>query len=71
MSLNPSRIGLGRNTWIVYLLVEIALFLAANITAKSTGHPGTVSNVFFVTFIVGLVVAAMLGVTMLVRSRRG
>ncbi|MBV9805156.1 MAG: hypothetical protein JO130_18295 [Solirubrobacterales bacterium] len=68
MSLNLTRFS--RNTWIAYLLVEIGLFLVANLTAKSASHPGTVSNVFFDTFIVGLVIAAALGITALVRSRR-
>jgi len=70
MSINPSRLSLSRNTWIAYLLVEVALFLLANFTAKNSSHPGTVSNIFFATFIVGIVVAAVLGVTELVRSRR-
>ena len=70
MSINPTRISLSRNAWIAYLLTEIALFLAANFTAKSSSHPGTVSNVFFVTFIAGLIVGAVLGVITLVRSRR-
>jgi hypothetical protein len=70
MSINPSRLSLSRNTWIGYLMLEIMLFLLANVTAKNASHPGTVSNIFFITFIVGLVVAAVLGITELVRSRR-
>ena len=70
MSVNPSRISLSRNTWIAYLLVEIGLFLVANLTAKNSNHPGTISNAFFITFIVGLVIAAVLGIATLVRSRR-
>jgi uncharacterized integral membrane protein len=70
MSINSSRLRLTRNAWIVYLLVEVALFLLANFTANSSSHPGTVSNVFFSAFIVGLILAVLLGATELIRSRR-
>ena len=67
MSINRS---LSRTGWIAYVAVEIALFVLANVTAKSSSHPGTVSNVFFGAFIAGLVLAVLLGVTELIRSRR-
>ncbi|MGZ4247680.1 MAG: hypothetical protein ACXVUE_05135 [Solirubrobacteraceae bacterium] len=70
MSVNSSRVSLTRNAWIVYLLVEVGLFLIANLTAKNSSHPGTVSNIFFGAFIVGLVLAVLLGASELVRSRR-
>jgi hypothetical protein len=70
MSTNSSRLSLNRNTWIAFLLVEVALFVTANVTAKSAGHPGTVSNLFFVAFVAGLVLAVLLGATELIRSRR-
>lgn len=70
MSINSSRLSLTRNAWIVYLLVEVALFLLASLTANSSSHPGTVSNVFFVAFIAGLVLAVLLGASELIRSRR-
>jgi hypothetical protein len=70
MSINSNRLSLTRNAWIGYLLVEVALFLTANLTAKNSSHPGTVSNVFFDAFIAGLVLAVLLGATELIRSRR-
>ena len=70
MSINSSRLSLTRNAWIAFLLGEAALFVTANVTAQNASHPGTVSNVFFVAFIAGLVLAVFLGATELIRSRR-
>ena len=60
MSLNPSRLAISRTGWMLYAIVEVALFVGANLTARSSSHPGTVSNVFFITFIAGLVLAILL-----------
>ena len=70
MSVNPTRPTLTRTGWIIYGIVEVVLFLAANFTAKDASHPGTVSQVFFATFITGLVLALVLGVLAIVRQRR-
>jgi hypothetical protein len=70
MSLNPPRRILSRNGWIAYAAVEVALFVVANLTAKSSSHPGTASNAFFITFIAGLVLALLLGAATLVLGRR-
>jgi hypothetical protein len=69
MSLNPSRLAISRTGWILYAIVEVALFAGANLTAKNSSHPGTVSNVFFLTFIVGLVSALLLGAATLIQHR--
>jgi F420-0:gamma-glutamyl ligase-like protein len=69
MSLNPSRVAISRTGWMLYAIVEVALFIGANFTAKNSSHPGTVSNVFFITFIVGLVLAVLLGAATLIRQR--
>jgi hypothetical protein len=69
MSLNPSRLAISRTGWILYAIVEVALFAGANLTAKNSSHPGTVSNVFFITFVVGLVAALLLGTTTLIQRR--
>ncbi len=53
MSANPTRLTLTRTGWIIYGIVEVALFLIANFTAKNASHPGTVSQIFFTAFIVG------------------
>ncbi len=70
MSANPTRLTLTRTGWIIYGIVEVALFLTANFTAKNASHPGTVSQIFFTTFIAGLVLALALGVATIVRQRR-
>ncbi len=70
MSLNPSRVAISRTGWILYAIVEVALFLAANLTAKNSSHPGTVSNIFLIAFIVGLVMAFLLGAATLIGQRR-
>jgi hypothetical protein len=67
MSINPS---LSRTGWAAFGVVEIALFVIANVTATNGSHPGTVSNVFFVAFIVGLVLGVALGASALIRQRR-
>ena len=65
-----SRLTISRSGWVMYGIVELALFVMANVTAKNASHPGTVSQIFFFTFIVGLVLAVALGVMTLVRQRR-
>ena len=69
MSLNPSRLAISRTGWILYAIVEVTLFAGANLTANNSSHPGTVSNVFFVAFIVGLVAAVLLGAATLIQHR--
>jgi hypothetical protein len=71
MSLNPPRLTLSRTGWIIYGIVEVALFLVANFTAKSAGHPGTVSQICWITFLVGLLLAFALGAREIIRHRRG
>jgi uncharacterized membrane protein YdcZ (DUF606 family) len=69
MSVNVSRIS-NRTAWISYAALEVVLFLLASVTAKSSSHPGTVSNVFWSAFIVGLALGAVVLAFSLVRSRR-
>ncbi len=70
MSLNPTRLTIGRNGWIAYAIIEVALFAVANLAAKNASHPGTVSTIAFSTFLAGLAIALLLGVAALVRRRR-
>lgn len=70
MSLNPSRVAISRTGWILHTIVVVALFVAANLTAHSSSHPGTVSELFFIAFIVGLGLALLLGSATLIRKRR-
>jgi hypothetical protein len=47
------------------------LFALANLTAKNSSHPGTVSNVFFIVCIIGAVLLVTLALITVVKSRRG
>jgi hypothetical protein len=52
------------------LVTEVVLFVLAGVTSKNSHHPGTVSNVFWDIFLIGLVVLLVLVVSTVVRSRR-
>jgi hypothetical protein len=62
---------LSRRAWIVLVVADVLLFALANLTAKNSSHPGTVSNVFFVAFVIGAVLLITLAIATLVKSRRG
>ena len=70
MSVNPTRLALTRTGWIIYGIVEVALFLIANFTAKNASHPGTASQIFFTTFIAGMLLGVALGAMAVLRQRR-
>ena len=61
---------LSRKHWLAFIGVEIVLFVLANVTAKNSHHPGTVSQIFWYAFLLGVVVLVVLGLTARVRSRR-
>jgi hypothetical protein len=61
---------LNRRNLIGLFVVDVVLFVIANVTAKNSSHPGTVSNVVWVLFLVGVLALIVLGVVTLVRSRR-
>jgi hypothetical protein len=50
--------------------VVVALFVVANVTAKSAKSPGTLSNVAWGLFLFGAVALVVVGVAALVGSRR-
>ncbi|MHB8235542.1 MAG: hypothetical protein ACYDHT_12905 [Solirubrobacteraceae bacterium] len=52
------------------MAVEVVLFVLANVTAKNSSHPGTLSNVFFVAFVAGAVLLIVLALISVVKSRR-
>ena len=66
-----SLTALSRRTWIGLVAADIVLFALANLTAKNSSHPGTVSNVFFIAFVIGAVLPIALAITTVVKSRRG
>jgi hypothetical protein len=59
-----------RRTWIGLVLADVALFVLANLTAKNSSHPGTVSNVIFIAFVIGTVLLITLAIATVVSSRR-
>jgi hypothetical protein len=61
---------LSRRNLIALALADVVLFALANITAESSRSPGTVSNVAWVLFLVGLVALIGTSVLALTRSRR-
>jgi uncharacterized integral membrane protein len=66
-----SHTALSRRTWIALVAADVILFVLANLTAASSSHPGTASNIFFVAFIVGAVLLIALAVVTIVKTRRG
>jgi len=52
------------------VVLEVALFVIAGVTSKSNHHPGTVSNVFWGAFLVGVVLLILLVLATGVRSLR-
>jgi uncharacterized membrane protein YtjA (UPF0391 family) len=70
MSATSNRLALTRRSWILLAVVEVVLFVIANVTAKSTGHPGTASQIAWVVFLVGVLLMIVLGVAAVIRSRR-
>ena len=66
-----SLTALSRRTWIGLVAVDVVLFALANLTAKNSSHPGTVSNVFFIAFVIGAVLLIALALITVVNSRRG
>ncbi|HEY5317513.1 MAG TPA: hypothetical protein VIJ20_06000 [Solirubrobacteraceae bacterium] len=61
---------IGRRPVIAALVVEVVLFVIANVTAKSSSSPGAVSQVAWAVFLVGIVLLIALGVAAWVTSRR-
>jgi hypothetical protein len=54
-----------------YLAVaDVALFVLSNVTSKSNSHPGAVSNVLWVVFLLGVLLLIVLAVVARVQSRR-
>jgi len=61
---------LRRRNLLAIFVVEVVLFVLAGVTSKNSHHPGTVSNVFWDVFLVGVVLLVVLAVAALVQSRR-
>ena len=65
-----ARTPISRRAWIGCVVADVVLFLLANLTAKNSSHPGTLSNVFFVAFVIGTALLIALAVLTTVQSRR-
>jgi high-affinity Fe2+/Pb2+ permease len=61
---------LTRKHWLAFIGLEIVLFVLAGVTSKNSHNPGTVSNIFWVAFLIGVVLLVVLGVIALIRSQR-
>lgn len=66
-----SLTALSRRTWIALVAADLALFVVANLTAKSSSHPGTASNILFVISVIGAALLIALALVTVVKSRRG
>jgi choline-glycine betaine transporter len=51
-------------------MADVVIFVLSNVTSKSNSHPGTVSNVLWVVFLLGVLALIVLGVVALVQSAR-
>ena len=59
-----------RRTLIALFVAEVVIFVLSNVTSKSSSHPGAVSNVLWVVFLLGVLALIVLGVVALVQSAR-
>jgi low temperature requirement protein LtrA len=57
---------------LLYLFgVDVVLFFLANVTSGSNSkHPGTVSNIFWYAFLIGVLALILLGLITLARHLR-
>jgi prepilin-type processing-associated H-X9-DG protein len=53
---------------LVVAVVDAVLFLLSGVTAHSTRHSGTISNVLWVDFLIGVLILLALTVAALVQS---
>jgi hypothetical protein len=66
-----SLTALSRRTWIGLVVVDVMLFALANLTPKNSSHPGAVSNVFFIAFVIGAVLLVALAIATVIKARGG
>jgi protein-S-isoprenylcysteine O-methyltransferase Ste14 len=61
---------LSRRNLLYLAVADVVVFVLSNVTSKSNSHPGTVSNVLWIVFLLGVLLLIVLGVVALVQSRR-
>ncbi len=59
-----------RRNLLGLFVVDVVLFVLSNVTSKSSSHPGTVSNILWVAFLIGLLMLIVLAIVALVQSAR-
>ncbi len=59
-----------RKNLIALAVLDVVLFVIANATSKTHAHPGTVSNIAWYAFLIGIVLLIVLGIFALIQSRR-
>jgi hypothetical protein len=60
--------GITRRNLIGFVVIEVVLFFAANMTAKNSSHPGTLSNIFWGAFLIGAALLIVLAVITVIRK---
>jgi high-affinity Fe2+/Pb2+ permease len=60
----------GRRHVLGLALLEVVLFVIAGVTSKSNKHPGNVSNIFWIAFLIGAVVVIVLALVVVFQSSR-
>jgi choline-glycine betaine transporter len=59
-----------RRNLLVLVAIDVVLFVLSNVTAKSNSDPGTVSNILWVAFLLGVIALIAMSISALLRSRR-
>jgi hypothetical protein len=57
-----------RRNLIGFVVIDVVLFFAANMTAKNSSHPGTLSNIFWGAFLIGAALLIVLAVITVIRK---
>jgi choline-glycine betaine transporter len=69
-ALYGAAMALKRRNLIYLAVADALLFLLANVTSKSHGHPGTASDVFWYVFLIGVLLLVVLGLVAVIQSFR-
>ncbi|MEO6857503.1 MAG: hypothetical protein ABI323_02810 [Solirubrobacteraceae bacterium] len=70
MRISSDHLVPSRRSVVAVALMVAALFVIANLTAKNSSHPGTVSNIAFVAFVLCALLLVGIGAGALIQSRR-
>jgi choline-glycine betaine transporter len=59
-----------RRNLLGLFVADVVIFVLSNVTSKSNSHPGAVSNVLWVMFLIGALALIVLGIAAAIRSAR-